>query len=391
MSCVPTYSREIIRFPMTRAALIVTTFAIGHTLAADTLPPVEALAAIAAGQKLTVSEAASLEQKIAADPSDFEARIKVLAYDSLSADGNIDTRKASRARHILWIVQNEPEKQIGLAQLQTGIQRVNCKGDPLADPDLYRRVADLWVAAVDANPASLPVRYSALQALSTCEPENAREFLVKANDRFGLGRLCALAALGVSAVDYKTGLPDATEPALRETAFAKSAVQELENSSDPVLIRAAAEVLLNQGADLWTAGKLDWDYTDFGKRLLAKAKQAVPDDVALAALSTELPKRGEALRRTLRIGGAVQQAHLVRQVAPAYPKGAKAARIQGTVKFGALIGIDGSISRLQVLSGPPLLINAALEAVKQWQYKPILLSGKPAQVITTIEVNFHLQ
>lgn len=375
---------------MTRAVLILTTFAIGRILAADTLPPAKAFEAIAAGQKLTAGDAASLEQKIAADPSDFEARIELLAYDALSADGNLEARKASRARHILGIVGNDPEKQIGLAQLQTGIHRVNCKGDPLADPDLYRRVADLWIAAANANPASLPVRYSTLQALSTCEPEKARNLLVNANDRFGLGRLCALAALGVSAVNYKTGLPAATDPALRDSAFAKSAVQELENSSDPVLLRAAAEGLLNQGANLWAAGKLDWDYTDFGKRLLAKAKQAFPDDVALAALSTELPKPGEAPKRTLRIGGAVQQAHLVRQVAPVYPKSAKAARVQGTVKFAVLIEIDGSISRLQVLSGPPLLINAALEAVKQWQYKPTLLNGKPAQIITTIDINFQL-
>ena len=156
------------------------------------------------------------------------------------------------------------------------------------------------------------------------------------------------------------------------------------------MIRAAAEALLNQGAALWAASKLDWDYTDFGKRLLARAKQAFPYDVALAALSTELPKRGEAPRSTLRIGGAVQQSHLIRQVAPVYPKSAKAARIQGTVKFAVLIGTDGSIAHLQVLSGPALLIDAALEAVKQWQYQPVLLNGKPAQVITTVDVNFQL-
>jgi protein TonB len=86
----------------------------------------------------------------------------------------------------------------------------------------------------------------------------------------------------------------------------------------------------------------------------------------------------------------VQQANLIRQVRPQYPPLAKAARVQGTVKFEAVIAKDGSIQNLKVVSGPPLLVNAALEAVKQWQYKPTLLNGEPVEVITTIDVNFTL-
>jgi protein TonB len=86
----------------------------------------------------------------------------------------------------------------------------------------------------------------------------------------------------------------------------------------------------------------------------------------------------------------VQQANLIRQVRPQYPPLAKAARVQGTVKFEAIIAKDGTIQNLKVVSGPPLLVNAALEAVKQWQYKPTLLNGEPVEVITTIDVNFTL-
>jgi protein TonB len=86
----------------------------------------------------------------------------------------------------------------------------------------------------------------------------------------------------------------------------------------------------------------------------------------------------------------VQQANLIRQPRPVYPPLAKAARVQGTVKFEAVIAKDGTIQNLKVISGPPLLVNAALEAVKQWQYKPTLLNGEPVEVITTIDVNFTL-
>jgi protein TonB len=94
--------------------------------------------------------------------------------------------------------------------------------------------------------------------------------------------------------------------------------------------------------------------------------------------------------KAIRVGGNVQQANLIRQPKPVYPPLAKAARVQGTVKFEAVIAKDGTIQNLHVISGPPLLVNAALEAVKQWQYKPTLLNSEPVEVITTIDVNFTL-
>jgi protein TonB len=64
--------------------------------------------------------------------------------------------------------------------------------------------------------------------------------------------------------------------------------------------------------------------------------------------------------------------------------------VQGTVKFQATISKDGTIQNLQLLGGPPLLVQAAMQAVQQWQYKPTLLNGDPVEVITTIDVNFTL-
>ncbi len=80
----------------------------------------------------------------------------------------------------------------------------------------------------------------------------------------------------------------------------------------------------------------------------------------------------------------------IRQPKPVYPPLAKAARVQGTVKFEAKIAKDGTIQNLHLISGPPLLVQAAMQAVQQWQYKPTLLNGEPVEVITTIDVNFTL-
>jgi protein TonB len=92
----------------------------------------------------------------------------------------------------------------------------------------------------------------------------------------------------------------------------------------------------------------------------------------------------------IRVGGNVQAANLVRKVVPVYPPLAKQARVQGVVRFTAIIGRDGLIQQLQVVSGHPLLIPAATEAVKQWVYRPTLLNQEPVEVITQIDVSFTL-
>ncbi len=102
------------------------------------------------------------------------------------------------------------------------------------------------------------------------------------------------------------------------------------------------------------------------------------------------PKEKPVTPSRIRVGGNVQAANLIRTVTPVYPALAKQARIQGTVRFSAVIGKDGSIQNLQLVSGPPLLVAAAQEAVKQWQYKPTLLNQEPVEVLTQIDVNFTL-
>jgi TonB family protein len=92
----------------------------------------------------------------------------------------------------------------------------------------------------------------------------------------------------------------------------------------------------------------------------------------------------------VRVGEGVQQFNLIRKVNPVYPPLAHQARIQGTVRFTAIIGRDGHVQHLQLISGHPLLVEAAREAVTQWEYKPTLLNGQPVEVVTMVDVNFTL-
>lgn len=93
----------------------------------------------------------------------------------------------------------------------------------------------------------------------------------------------------------------------------------------------------------------------------------------------------------VRRGGNVQQANLIHQVRPIYPPLAKQARVQGVVVLEAVITKEGAIESLRVISGHPLLTQAAIDAVQQWGYRPTLLNGEPVPVITTITVSFALQ
>jgi periplasmic protein TonB len=102
------------------------------------------------------------------------------------------------------------------------------------------------------------------------------------------------------------------------------------------------------------------------------------------------PPPKAATPQRIRVGGNVAAAKLVRQVTPLYPPIAKTAHISGTVILHAVIAKDGTIQNLDYVSGPPLLMKNAMDAVRQWRYSPTLLNGEPVEVDTTISVVFTL-
>jgi TonB family protein len=102
-----------------------------------------------------------------------------------------------------------------------------------------------------------------------------------------------------------------------------------------------------------------------------------------------VPPAADGTRR-ITIGGNVQQAKLISQPKPVYPPLAKQARISGVVHLAAIIGKEGNVIDLKVISGHPLLIPSALEAVQQWVYQKTLLNGEPVEISTQIDVNYTL-
>jgi protein TonB len=93
----------------------------------------------------------------------------------------------------------------------------------------------------------------------------------------------------------------------------------------------------------------------------------------------------------VRVGGAVKPPAQIRRVSPPYPPDALSAGVQGVVIMEATITVDGKVSDVRVLRSIPLLDQAAIDAVRQWEYAPTILNGAPVPVIMTVTVNFAIK
>ena len=116
----------------------------------------------------------------------------------------------------------------------------------------------------------------------------------------------------------------------------------------------------------------------------------VPGGMMMSSAPPPPPPPKPQAPQKIRVGGQVEAARGIYNPSPVYPPLAKMARVQGEVRLSAVISKDGTIQDLKVISGHPLLVQAALSAVRQWRYEPYLLDGVPVVVDTEIDVNFTL-
>jgi TonB family protein len=180
--------------------------------------------------------------------------------------------------------------------------------------------------------------------------------------------------------------PAATTPAMGRTGTIRSIrVQGLSEQASAELL---ASLPIHEG-DEWngdTAMRANQAVKAFDEHLAIRQSSMTQSPGGAAQLDLEIA----ATSGRITVGGNVQVAMIVSKTPPIYPAAAKAAGIQGVVHLSAIIGTDGTVQELMALSGPPELTQAAMDAVKQWVYKPTLLNGSPVQVQTTIDINFTL-
>lgn len=116
----------------------------------------------------------------------------------------------------------------------------------------------------------------------------------------------------------------------------------------------------------------------------------IPSGLTDSIGTATAPEVRVARPRSLAISSGVMAGNKISGVAPQYPAIARAARVDGMVVLAATIAKSGAIENLHVVSGPPLLTSAAVDAVRTWRYRPYLLNGEPVEVETTVRVVFHL-
>ena len=115
-----------------------------------------------------------------------------------------------------------------------------------------------------------------------------------------------------------------------------------------------------------------------------------PPAAWLGAMRSAAPGPPPAAAEMIRVGGEVQAARCMACPPPSYPALARMAGVSGVVALAAVIGTDGRVTGLRLLSGPALLVAAAIRAVRAWRYRPTRLNGKPVSVRTAIRVAFRL-
>ena len=123
----------------------------------------------------------------------------------------------------------------------------------------------------------------------------------------------------------------------------------------------------------------------------ARRERPTPPERQATERARRTVTEDEPVERALRVGGAIGAPTKTRDVRPSYPRIAVSARIQGTVIIEATIDREGRIAEARVLRSIPLLDQAALDAVRQWEYEPTLLNGVAVPVIMTVTVNFTLR
>jgi len=367
---------------------------------------------LVAGNKLTAAQAEEIEAHLRTDPEDIEARAKVVAYYFLNAI------RQPRLNHIFWLIEHHPENEV--ARMYS--VAISPEATVLNDESDYDRALELWCQQVRLHPENWHVLTNAADFLS--RSSRGVEVAIGLYTRLlggpgqvsfaARGQLASLYARILTAT-MKAGGGEANDP-FRNPALAEKIRLELEGTSGNFLLVGVATRLrgssapsgalpprtlhsplleehpelapvLEYGDQLWKRVEA----LGLVPRMLPPGTRALPPTTLRNVLPASVPKAAgpASMPMRIRVGGNVQQALLAKRVEPVYPPAAVEAQVTGVVTLSVILSTEGKVQQMQVMDGHPVLVPAAMEAVRQWKYKPTLLNGKPVEVATTIEVRFE--
>jgi TonB family protein len=214
-------------------------------------------------------------------------------------------------------------------------------------------------------------------------------------------KLCAI-TLGLAVAAAGCASPpsadiDAAKAAVEKAAAAQGAQYAPESLTAAETALAALDAELKTQEGKWfpsysTVVTLAAEANAAGEKAAAEATAAKEKaDAAAAAEKAAAEALEQARKEAVRVGGKIRPPTKTKNVTPVYPADAKSAGVQGVVIIEAVIGADGKVADAKVLRSVPALDAAAVAAVKQWEFTPTLLNGKPVPVVMTVTVNFKLK
>jgi TonB family protein len=337
----------------------------------------------------TPEQAAALEEELAANPEDETVRKKLLVYYGFTAmcaqgirgglpappecrDPQVQT-PSRRIALILWLVDHHPESDLN---------KMAMIFPQLDGPNVYEDFRNRWLTQVNFHPNDARVLVNAAGALAG--PQEKIDLLQRARKLDPAVGTEPLARL------YSAILLSGNEPGL-----AAQVRNELQSSNDVALIGSVGQHVVEGGPSQLSTS----DRYAIANELVTHAQTLEPQNREWADLmegvkaipAGAVPPVVQNVPtgvQTIRIGGVVAAANLQESSPPIYPPLAKAAHVQGTVKLQIRIGADGHVKDVTVISGHPLLITAATDAAKLYVYKPTMLNGQAAEVLTDVDITF---
>jgi TonB family protein len=305
-----------------------------------------------------------------------------------------DPERARTIPLVLWLIDHHPESALhGYV-----IAFIFPDGPDVVNTGVFEDARSRWLAQVNLHPDDARVLGNTARALgegSLPEAMEAIDLMKRAQKLDPAHRTEPLAKL-YSFLLMWTGR-GAPRTRLNDPAVAARVGSELRESNDAALVGTVARYFVEAAAQKAPLEDDNWDFTalrTIATELVTHAQALEPQNRDWADLMEgvkglpSVPGQPPAASGLARIGAGVAASMLQESSKPVYPPLAKAARLQGVVKLQVRIGKDGHVTEITVLSGHPLLVPAAMDAVKDYVYKPVMIEGKAVDVMTTVEVAF---
>ena len=328
----------------------------------------------------TAEQAAQMEQQLAANPEDEATRSKLLRY---YFNNNMDDR---RTPLVLWLIEHHPESALH------GYYFAAVSPGGRASGDVQRR----WLPQVELHPDDARVLGNAARALFDSTPE-AIDLMKRAQKLDPTHRTEPLARF-YSFLLWLSTEKRAPRTGARDPRISAQIESELWESNDAALVGAVARHFVEDATQKALAAGGNWDFTTLrtiATELVTHAQTLEPQNrewtdlmEGVKGLPSASP-RPPAAATVVRIGAGVAAGLLLESPLPIYPPLARVARLQGVVKLQVRISTDGHVTETTVVSGHPLLVPAALDAVKHYVYKPVTIGGQAVEALTTVEVGFR--